>query len=76
MSEPASSGAGEYRPRCRNLCCKSMLVYGEGFEMDPEYQAGLTEFWCVLTAKGQGPDGNSVSMEDCCDGKRECFKEY
>jgi len=27
-----------YRPRCKNLCCKSMLVYGEGFENDPDYR--------------------------------------
>ena len=38
-----------YRPRCMNLCCKSMMVYGEAFESDPEYQAGLTDFWCQLT---------------------------
>ena len=46
-----------YRPRCMHLCCKSMLVFGEDFENDPEYQAGMTEFWCQQTSKGLGPDG-------------------
>jgi hypothetical protein len=66
----------EYRPRCRNLYCKSMLVYGEAFESDPEYQAGLTEFWCLCTAKGQGPDGNEASLPMCSDPERSCYQEF
>jgi hypothetical protein len=69
-SEPA------YRPRCMNLSCKSMIVFGEAFESDPDYQAGLTEFWCLRTSKGQGPDGEGVSLADCSNPERECFKEY
>jgi hypothetical protein len=64
------------RQRCINLCCKSMLVYGEHFEMDPEYQGDLTEFWCQLTAKGLGPDANYVSLSECSNPERECYKEY
>ena len=71
MSEPTP-----YRPRCMYLTCKSMLVYGEAFESDPDYQAGATEFWCVLTTRGTGPDGAEVSMDACCNSERECFKEY
>ena len=66
----------DYRPRCCNLCCKSMLVYGEAFESDPDYQAGMTEFWCVGTAKGIGPDGEEVSLAQCTEPGRSCFKEY
>ena len=66
----------EYRPRCVNLYCKSMAVYGEGFEADPEYQAGLTEWTCLGTAKCQGPDGGGVSLGECTDAGRECFREY
>ncbi len=66
----------DYRPRCKNLCCKSMLVYGEAFETDPDYQAGMVEFWCLCTSKGAGPDGDSVSLEQCSDAGRGCFKEY
>jgi hypothetical protein len=65
-----------YRPRCKHLCCKSMLLYGEGFASDPEYQDGLGEFWCLCTAKGQGPDGAGVSMEECSDPERSCFREF
>ena len=50
MSENLST----YRPRCMNLCCKSMVVFGENFESDPDYQAGLTEFWCALSAPRYG----------------------
>ncbi len=59
-----------------NLCCKSMLVFGEDFESDPDYQAGMTDFWCVCTSKGQGPDGDSVSLELCSKPERCCFQEY
>jgi hypothetical protein len=68
--------ASTYKPRCQNLYCKSMLVYGESFEMDPEYQAGLTEFWCLCTSRNQGPDLEEVSLERCSDSQRTCFKEY
>jgi hypothetical protein len=65
-----------YRQRCMNLCCKSMMVFGEDFESDPDYQAGMTDFWCVRTSKGEGPDGASVSLELCCNPERGCFEEY
>jgi hypothetical protein len=54
---------GDNRPRCKYLCCKSMLVYGEPFESDPEYQAGITDFWCQCTSKAPGPDGDQVAFE-------------
>ena len=53
-----------------------MLVYGEAFQTDPEYQAGMTEFWCLLTSKGAGPDGCNVSLDECSDTQRSCFKEF
>ncbi|HXG08573.1 MAG TPA: hypothetical protein VNK04_02195 [Gemmataceae bacterium] len=68
--------ASPYRLRCRNLCCKSMLVYGEDFESDPEYQAGMTEFWCLETSQSFGPDGGAVSLELCSDPQRPCFREF
>jgi len=45
----------EYRPRCMHLCCKAMMVYGEAFESDPDFQAGLTDFWCQRTMRGSVP---------------------
>jgi hypothetical protein len=72
MSEPSD----DYRPRCRNLCCKSMMVFGENFESDPDYVPGVTDFWCVLTSKGHGPDGEHVALDACSDPKRGCFQEY
>jgi hypothetical protein len=58
------------------LCCKSMVVFGEAFESDPDYQAGMTNFWCVQTSKPLGPDGDEVSLELCSNAERSCFKEF
>ena len=65
-----------YRPRCMNLYCKSMMVYGEDFESDPDYQAGMVDFWCIHTSRSEGPDGGSVSLELCSSPERSCFQEY
>lgn len=65
-----------YRPRCMHLCCKAMLVYGERFESDPDYQAGVTEFWCNRTAKSLGPDGDEVNMDLCRNPERTCYQEF
>jgi hypothetical protein len=66
----------EPAPRCMNLSCKSMAVYGEAFEMDPEYQEGATDFWCVCTSKSHGPDGGEVSLPACRNRERPCYREY
>jgi len=71
MSEEA-----EYRPRCKHLYGKSMLVYGESFEADPEYQAGMSEFWCLCTSRGQGPDGDEVALGPCSDPARGCYRAF
>jgi hypothetical protein len=65
-----------YKPRCINLYCKSMLVYGEDFESDPEYVDGQTEFWCVCTSQNHGPDGAAVSLDACRNPERSCFQEF
>ena len=71
-----SENSSEYRPRCMHLHCKAMAVYGEAFEMDPEYQAGLTAFWCLRTHKNRGPDDDDVSLEMCSNSERGCFQEF
>jgi hypothetical protein len=53
-----------------------MIVYGEAFEKDPDYQAGTTDFWCTQTSKGQGPDGEDASLNLCSDAGRSCYQEY
>jgi hypothetical protein len=63
-------------PRCIHLQSKAMVVHGEAFEADPDYQAGLTDYWCLLTAKALGPDDGDVSLRDCCDRQRTCYQEY
>ena len=63
-------------PRCMHLMCKAMMVYGEAFESDPDYQAGLSDFWCVMTSKGFGPDDQEVGMEVCYNPQRSCYREY
>jgi hypothetical protein len=65
-----------YRPRCVNLYCKSMVVYGEAFETDPEYIEGGTDFWCLCTSQGQGPDGGDVTLAECSNPERGCFQEF
>jgi hypothetical protein len=59
-----------------HLCCKAMLVFGEDFASDPDFQAGTTEFWCLLTHKGQGPDGDDASLAQCASPERACYQEY
>jgi hypothetical protein len=63
-------------PRCIHLQSKAMAVHGEAFEDDPDFQAGLTDFWCLQTAKPLGPDDGDVSLADCCDRGRACYAEY
>jgi hypothetical protein len=53
-----------------------MVVYGENFEQDPEYQAGMTNFWCVQTSKAIGPDGESATVDSCSNPERTCFQAY
>ena len=71
MSEPTPD-----RPRCKFLTCKSMMVYGEAFASDPEYQDGYADFTCLCTGQGLGPDGSGASLEDCSDPERSCYREY
>jgi len=63
-------------PRCRHLSCKSLLVYGEDFQNDPEYQGEMTDFWCLQTSKGLGPDGAEVTLNLCSNPERPCYQEY
>ena len=65
-----------YRPRCIKLTCKSMMVYGEDFQSDPEFQAGMVEFQCLNTCRNMGPDGGELSLELCSDPERTCFQEF
>jgi hypothetical protein len=62
--------------RCLHLRCKSMLVYGENFESDPEFQAGMIEFWCLRTSQALGPDGEEASLLMCSNPERNCYEEF
>ena len=62
--------------RCKFLHCKSMMVYGEDFASDPDYQAGMTDFWCLQSSKNVGPDDDQVNMEECSQPGRSCYREY
>lgn len=62
--------------RCVYLTCKSMQVWGEDFESDPEYQAGMVEFWCNQTFKNLGPDAGPVDLGACCQSERSCYREF
>jgi len=63
-------------PRCKYIHCKSMIVYGEDFASDPDYLAGMTDFWCLRTSKSLGPDDDVVNMEECSTATRPCYQEY
>ena len=71
MAEPQP-----YRPRCIYLTCKSMQVFGENFESDPEFQNGMTEFSCTETFRNTGPDNADVNYDACRDPERPCFREF
>jgi hypothetical protein len=64
------------RPRCIHLQSKAMAVHGEGFESDPDFQDGMTDFWCVKTARALGPDRGEVGLTACSDPERGCHEEY
>jgi hypothetical protein len=66
----------EPQPRCIQLRCKSMLVYGEAFEEDPDYQAGNVDFWCVQTSRNVGPDGGDANMDCCRNPERPCYRPF
>jgi len=58
------------------LTCKSMQVYGEAFENDPDYQGGVVDFTCTATSRCYGPDGGPLSLDMCSNPERPCFREY
>jgi hypothetical protein len=62
--------------RCKHLHCKSMMVYGEDFASDPDYQAGMTDFWCLKTSRNMGPDDDLVDLEECSIASRPCYQEF
>ncbi len=67
----------EPRPvRCIHLTCKSMMVYGEDFENDPDFQAGMVELQCLRTAQNMGPDGGELSLALCSNPERSCYQAY
>jgi hypothetical protein len=53
-----------------------MMVFGEAFQEDPEFQEGQVEFTCICTFKGEGPDGGLASLEACSDPERGCYCEF
>jgi hypothetical protein len=62
--------------RCIHLQSKAMAVHGEGFENDADFQAGLTDFWCVKSSRAIGPDDGEVGLNACSDPDRGCHEEY
>ena len=71
-----TDSAQAFWPRCICLTCKSMQVWGEDFQNDPEYQAGMVEFTCTQTMQATGPDGGFTSLEVCSNPQRSCFQDY
>jgi hypothetical protein len=63
-------------PRCTHLQSKAMAVYGEGYESDPDYQGGVSSFWCLRTGRPLGPDDCEVGMKPCSEPGRACYQEF
>ncbi len=64
------------RPRCVHLVSKAMAVHGEAFSSDPDYQDGMTDYWCVKSARAIGPDFGPINLEACSDPARDCYEEF
>jgi hypothetical protein len=62
-------------PRCIHLQSKAMAVHGEGFANDADFQDGLTDFWCLKSARALGPDNGEVGLRACSDPERGCYDE-
>jgi hypothetical protein len=62
-------------PRCLHLQSKAMAVHGEAFTADPDYQDGLTDYWCVKSGRGIGPDLGPLGPHYCSDPGRSCYEE-
>jgi hypothetical protein len=68
MSQPAFQ---EYPvERCRRLRTKSMFIHTE---QDTTVQGSNPIFWCLHTQNCLGPDGQVVTLQNCCGG-RECYE--
>jgi hypothetical protein len=63
-------------PRCIHFCSKALSVFGENYSVDADFQAGLDQTWCVLTARAIGPDDADVGWVECSNRQRECFRDY
>ena len=68
-----------YRVRCMFLPSKDMMVFGEDFANNPEYQEGSADFTCNCTFKGHGPvldgqvgDGRQVAIHGDDGAIAEC----
>ena len=62
-------------PRCTHLQSKAMVVHGEGYEDDPDYQDEMSNFWCMQTGRPLGPDDGEVGMTPCSDPERGCYQD-
>jgi hypothetical protein len=60
-------------PACMHLRNKEMYVFNDMVdEVHGEHEA--TNFWCLKTMKGFGPDDQIVGRLSCRDNSRECFE--
>jgi hypothetical protein len=64
-----SDSAPIFQPSCRHLRSKEMYYQALGQQED-DFSSGL--YWCNRTHETFGPDGETVSKDQCCPG-RPCF---
>ncbi len=59
-----------------HFCSKALSVFGENYAVDADFQAGIDQTWCVVTAKPIGPDEGDVGWVECSNAERACFRAY
>lgn len=70
---PESPAIDPNTPRCHHLRNKELYVFdGVSDETHGEHEA--TNFWCLHTMKGFGPDDQMVGRLPCRDTSRGCYE--
>jgi hypothetical protein len=51
-----------------------MYVFTDGSGGAPRDEYDTSNYWCLKTMKGYGPDDDFVGVEDCRNPSRPCYE--